>query len=87
MGVNKQIHIVAKEIAEDITKQINKQCDWQVDQFLPPNSEGKIIDEAHSYMARTVARHVANAFDVNTNKYYDECFSKSMAGNARRKYV
>ena len=72
MGVNKQIHIVAKEIAEDITKPINKQCDWQVDQFLPPNSEGKIIDEAHSYMARTVARHVANAFDVNTNKYYDE---------------
>ena len=72
MGAIKQIHIVAKEIAEDITKQINKQCDWQVDQFLPPNSEGKIIDEAHSYMARTVARHVANAFDVNTNKYYDE---------------
>ena len=65
MGAIKQIHIVAKEIAEDITKQINKQCDWQVDQFLPPNSEGTIIDEAHSYMARTVARHVADAFDIN----------------------
>jgi len=72
MGAIKQLHIVAKEIAEDITKQINKQCDWQVDQFLPPNSEGKIIDDTHSYMARTVARHIANAFDVNTNKYYDE---------------
>ena len=67
MGVIKQTHIVAKEIAEDIIKQINKQCDWQVDQFLPPNSEGKIIDDTHSYMARTVARHVANAFDVTTN--------------------
>ena len=72
MAVIKQIHIVAKEIAEDITKQINKQCDWQVDQFLPPNSEGKTINDTHSYMARTVARHIANAFDVNTNKYYDE---------------
>ena len=85
MAVIKQIHIVAKEIAEDITKQINKQCDWQVDQFLPPNSEGKIIDDTHSYMARTVARHIANAFDVNTNKYYDEWYSKSMAWHARRR--
>tara|TARA_B100001939_G_scaffold12619_1_gene10957 strand:- start:116 stop:334 length:219 start_codon:yes stop_codon:yes gene_type:complete len=72
MAVIKQIHIVAKEIAEDIEKQINKQCDWQVSQFLPDNSEGTTINEAHSYMARTVARHIANAFDVNTNKYYDE---------------
>ena len=72
MYVIKQIHIVAKEIAEDIEKQINKQCDWQVSQFLPDNSEGTTINEAHSYMARTVARHIANAFDVNTNKYYDE---------------
>ena len=72
MAAIKQIHIVAKEIAEDIEKQINKQCDWQVSQFLPDNSEGTTINEAHSYMARTVARHIANAFDVNTNKYYDE---------------
>ena len=72
MAVIKQIHIVAKEIAEDIEKQINKQCDWQVSQFLPDNSEGTTINEAHRYMARTVARHIANAFDVNTNKYYDE---------------
>ena len=72
MAVIKQIHIVAKEIAEDIEKQINTQCDWQVSQFLPDNSEGTTINEAHSYMARTVARHIANAFDVNTNKYYDE---------------
>ena len=72
MAVIKQIHIVAKEITEDIEKQINKQCDWQVTQFLPKNSEGTTINEAHSYMARTVARHIANAFDVNTNKYYDE---------------
>ena len=72
MGVNKEIHTRAKVIAEDIIKQINKQCDWQVDQFLPPPSEGKIIDDVHSYMARTVARHVANAYEVTTNKYYDE---------------
>ena len=72
MAVIKQIHIVAKEIAEDIEKQINKKCDWQVSQFLPDNSEGTTINEAHSYMARTVARLIANAFDVNTNKYYDE---------------
>ena len=72
MAAIKQIHIVAKEIADDIIKDINKQCDWQIGQFLPDNSEGTTINEAHSYMARTVARHVANAFDVNTNKYYDE---------------
>ena len=72
MTAIKQLHIVASEIADDIIKDINKQCDWQVTQFLPDNSEGATINEAHSYMARTVARHVANAFDVTTNKYYDE---------------
>ena len=64
MAVIKQIHIVAKEIAEDIEKQINKQCDWQVSQFLPDNSEGTTINEAHSYMVRTVARHIANKLVV-----------------------
>ena len=55
-----------------IIKDIKKQCDWQVTQFLPDNSEGNTINEAHSYMVRTVARHIANKLDVNTNKYYDE---------------
>ena len=72
MAVIKQIHIVASKIADDIIKDINKQCDWQVGQFLPENSEGNTINEAHSYMVRTVARHIANKLDVNTNKYYDE---------------
>ena len=72
MAVIKQIHIVASEIADDIIKDIYKQCDWQVGQFLPDNSEGNTINEAHSYMMRTVARHIANKLDVTTNKYYDE---------------
>ena len=72
MAVIKQMDIVAKEIADDIIKDIYKQCDWQVGQFLPDNSEGNEINEAHSYMMRTVARHIANKLDVTTNKYYDE---------------
>ena len=72
MAVIKQIHIVASEIADDIIEEIYKQCDWQVGQFLPDNSEGNEINEAHSYMMRTVARHIANKLDVTTNKYYDE---------------
>ena len=48
MAAIKQIHIVADEIADDIIKDINKQCDWQVTQFLPDNSEGTTINEAHS---------------------------------------
>jgi hypothetical protein len=72
MGVNKQIHIVASEIADDIIKEIYKQCDWQIGQFLSEDSEGNEINEAHSYMMRTVARHIANKLDITTNKYYDE---------------
>jgi hypothetical protein len=72
MAAIKQIHIVASEIADDIIKNIKKQCDWQVTQFLPDNSEGNTINEAHSYMVRTVARHIANKLDVNSNKYYNE---------------
>jgi len=72
MGAIKQMHIVAKEIADDIIKDMYKQCDWQVGQFLPKDSEGITINEAHSYMMRTVARHIANKLDVTTNKYYDE---------------
>ena len=75
MAAIKQIHIVASEIADDIIKDIKKQCDWQVTQFLPDNSEGNTINEAHSYMVRTVARHIANKLDVNTNKYYDEWYN------------
>ena len=66
------MHIVAKEISEDIIKEIYKQGDWQVGQFLPEDSEGNTFNEAHSYMMRTVARHIANKLDVTTNKYYDE---------------
>ena len=66
------MNIVAEEIATDIIKEINKQSDWQVDQFLSPNSEGTTINEAHSYLMRLVARHIANKLDVTTNKYYDE---------------
>ena len=72
MAAIKQIHYAASEIADDIIKEINKQCDWQVTQFLPENSEGNEINEAHSYMVRTVARHIANKLEVTTNKYYDE---------------
>jgi len=72
MAAIKQLHIVASEIADDIIKDIYKQCDWQVGQFLPDDSEGNEINEAHSYMMRTVARHIANKLDVTTNKYYDE---------------
>ena len=72
MAVIKQIDIVAKEIAKDTIKDIYKQCDWQIGQFLPDNSEGNTINEAHSYMMRLVARHIANKLDVTTNKYYDE---------------
>tara|TARA_R100000081_G_scaffold76310_1_gene42782 strand:- start:232 stop:450 length:219 start_codon:yes stop_codon:yes gene_type:complete len=72
MAAIKQIHYAASEIADDIIKEIYKQCDWQVGQFLPDNSEGNEFNEAHSYMMRTVARHIANKLDVTTNKYYDE---------------
>ena len=72
MAAIKQIHYAASEIADDIIKEIYKQCDWQVGQFLPDNSEGNEINEAHSYMMKLVARHIANKLDVTTNKYYDE---------------
>ena len=72
MAAIKQIHYAASEIADDIIKEIYKQCEWQIGQFLPDNSEGNEINEAHSYMMRTVARHIANKLDVTTNKYYDE---------------
>jgi hypothetical protein len=72
MAVIKQMDIVAKEIADDITKEIYKQCDWQIGQFLPESSEGNTINEAHSYLMRLVGRHIANKLDVTTNKYYDE---------------
>ena len=64
--------IVAKEISKDIIDEIYKQCDWQIDQFLPETSEGNEINEAHSYLMRLVGRHIANKLDVTTNKYYDE---------------
>ena len=72
MAAIKQIHYAASEIADDVIKEIYKQCDWQVGKFLPEDSEGDEINEAHSYMMRTVARHIANKLDVTTNKYYDE---------------
>ena len=72
MAKIKEIHYAASEIADDVIKEIYKQCDWQVGKFLPDNSEGDEINEAHSYMMRTVARHIANKLNVTTNKYYDE---------------
>ena len=72
MAVIKQINIVAKEISDDIIEEIYKQCDWQVGQFLSPTDEGNQINEAHSYMMKLVARHIANKLNVTTNKYYDE---------------
>ena len=63
---------VAQEIATDVIKEIYKQSDWQVDQFLPKNAEPPLINETHSYLMRLVARHIANKLDVTTNKYYDE---------------
>ena len=53
-------------------KEIYKNCDWQVGQFLPKDSESPIINDTHSYLMRLVARHIANKLDVTTNKYYDE---------------
>ena len=72
MAVIKQMNIVAGEIATDIIKEINKQSDWQVDQFLPKDAESPLINDTHSYLMRLVARHIANKLDVTTNKYYDE---------------
>ena len=72
MGAIKEIHYAASEIAASVIKDIYKQCDWQVGQFLSPDVEGDEFNEAHSYMMRTVARHIANKLDVTTNKYYDE---------------
>ena len=72
MAVIKQMNIVAEEIADNTIKEINKDCDWQVGQFLPKDSESPIINDTHSYLMRLVARHIANKLDVTTNKYYDE---------------
>ena len=72
MAVIKQMNIVAEEIGEDIIKEIYKQCDWQVGKFLSDTDEGNTINEAHSYLMRLVARHIANKLDVTTNQYYDE---------------
>ena len=72
MAVIKQIHIVASEMADDIIEEIRKQSDWQIGQFLPEAWKGDEYIEAHSYLVRTVARHIANKLDVTTNKYYDE---------------
>ena len=72
MAVIKQMDIVAQEIATDVIKEIYKQSDWQVDQFLPKNAESPLINDTHSYLMRLVARHIANKLDVTTNKYYDE---------------
>ena len=66
------MNIVAEEISEDVIKEIYKQCDWQVGQFLSEDSEGNTINEAHSYLMRLVARHIANKLDITTNQYYDE---------------
>ena len=64
--------VVAKEISDDIIKEIYKQCDWQVSQFLPEDAESPLTNDTHSYLMRLVARHIANKLDVTTNKYYDE---------------
>jgi hypothetical protein len=72
MAVIKQMDIVAEEIADATIKEIYKDCDWQVDQFLPKDAESPLINDTHSYLMRLVARHIANKLDVTTNKYYDE---------------
>ena len=72
MAVIKQMDIVAKEIADNTIQEIYKDCDWQVDQFLPKDAESPLINDTHSYLMRLVARHIANKLDVTTNKYYDE---------------
>lgn len=60
MAKIKQMNIVAQEIANDIMKEINNQCDWQLDQFLPESSEGKLVNQTHSYLVRLVANHIQN---------------------------
>ena len=72
MAVIKQMNIVAEEIATDIIEEIYKQSDWQVGQFLPESCEGDEYNDAHSYLVKLVARHIANKLDVTTNKYYAE---------------
>ena len=72
MAVIKQMDIVAEEIATDTIEQIYQDCDWQIGQFLPEACEGDEYIEAHSYLVRLVARHIANKLDITTNKYYDE---------------
>ena len=71
------MNIVAGEIATDIIKEINKQSDWQVDQFLPKDAESPLINDTHSYLMRLVARHIANKLDVTTNEYKEKYTIKS----------
>ena len=66
------MNIVAEAIADNTIKEIYKDCDWQVGQFLPEEAEGTLINDTHSYLMRLVGRHIANKLDVTTNKYYDE---------------
>ncbi len=65
MAVIKQMNIVAEAIADETIKQIYKDCDWQVNQFLSPNSEGEQINNTHSYLMRLVASQINNKL----NKY------------------
>ena len=52
------MNIVAEEIATDIIKEINKQSDWQISQFLPEACEGNEYNEAHSYLVELVVNHL-----------------------------
>ena len=58
MATIKQMEFVAEEIAENIIDEMYKQCDWQIGQFLPPESEGDTYSDAHSYLMRLVANHI-----------------------------
>ena len=72
MAVIKQMNIVAEAIADNTIKEIYKDCDWQVDQFLPKDAESPLINDTHSYLMRLVARHIANKIGVTINKYQHE---------------
>ncbi len=72
MAKIKQMDIVAEEMATDILEEIYKHSDWQIGQFLPESCEGDEYNDAHSYLVKLVARHIAIKTNVITNQYYDE---------------
>jgi len=72
MSYTKILDHKAKDISEDIIKEIYKNCDWALDDDAFQNLEGNTYNDTHSYLMANVARLIANKLNVTTNKYYNE---------------